>query len=92
MGLSHRYRHSAHLWVLLLPVKGSREGWRLCAGKDGLTFPAPITFSAAYTALEQRGQRSEPPNLENLLLLELEGAACGLDLEQKGSGFRWVCW
>lgn len=56
------------------------------AGSSGRTFPAPITFSAAYTALEQRGQRSLLPNFwENLLAVALEEVGCGLDLDHEST-------
>lgn len=49
-----------------------------------LTFPAPITFSAAQTALEQREHRSELPNFwEHLLVFALDEAGLDLDLEKK---------
>lgn len=63
--------------------KSQTENHHGVPGGMVLTFPAPITFSAAQTALEQRGQRSELPNFwENLLALEFEEAGRGLELEK----------
>lgn len=44
-----------------VPSAGTHMSSPLPRTAGGLTFPAPITFSAAYTAWLHRGQRSEPP-------------------------------